>query len=114
MLALSFPPCPSTPLLFIPVLELHQKALKWQKDWEPTRVILESSWVISRMDIFSPVLTITSAFCFVLLSVFNCKLVQVLPSQKKKKILILGRTNCVGTSRDATATKAELEFSPAE
>lgn len=85
MLALSFPPCPSTPLLFIPVLELHQKALKWQKDWEPTRVILESSWVISRMDIFSPVLTITSAFCFVLLSVFNCKLVQVLPSQKKKK-----------------------------
>lgn len=48
------------------------------------RGILESSWVISRMDIFSPVLPITSAFCFVLLSVFNCKLVQVLPSQKKK------------------------------
>lgn len=78
-------------------------------------MILESGWVISRMDIFSPVLTITSAFCFVLLSVFNCKLVQVLPSQKKIKIkIILGRTNCVGTSRDATATKAELEFSPAE
>lgn len=37
MLALSSPPCPSTPLLFRSVLEFHQKALKWQKDWEPAR-----------------------------------------------------------------------------
>lgn len=60
------------------------------------RVILESVGVMARREIFRSVVTTTSAFCFILLSLFYCSLVQVLLSQKESVLEITGSIGTAG------------------
>lgn len=113
----SAPAC--CPLLITSVLEFHQKDINWQKKKARSlqrvqsregcvvntvfahfrgdagfRVILESIGVMTRRDIFRSVLTISSAFCFILLSLVYYSLVQVIFIKEKlfrRKLGALGQ-----------------------
>lgn len=60
------------------------------------RAIPENVGIMARTDIFRSVLTTASAFCFVLLSLYCCSLVQVLFSEKERGLEITGSIGTAG------------------